>query len=650
MEMGKMKLINISNFYSARWLIFLIIFSTFLFILLWFRVPWIMLDISQSNFVPLHTAMEFFNIAVAMGIAIFGWLIYRHTKVTASVWIGASFIGVVILGIFHTLSFPGMPDFITENTLEKAIWFWLVYRFAFAFALLFTIFFIFNKKESGDVSILSRLLIAFIPIVISLIVLYTVIFYENLLPVMFITGQGLTLVKVVSEYLIIVVFLFSFLLFRKSFVFNVKFKVWISIIIVVNVYSELSFTLYSYANDTAMIIGHIYQLVGTVLFICFIFTHLISEPYTNLLNALRGLKESDERLTMFMESATDSFVLLDSKFKIVDANKMLFELFGQKRDGLIGKSIFEFITTLKKHQEILNSVLETGIPNSIRNYSLKIKHDNIYLTIKIFKVVDGIGIIFADITAQKAAEKLHLENLTLEDATRLKSEFVANMSHDLRTPLNAILGYSELLQDQMFGKLNEKQRQQLGLINSSGRTLLSLINDILDISKIEAGKLELNFETLQVEDLVHKIRDANMPMLKEKRQRLDVDVESGLSVWADELRVEQCLNNLLSNAIKFTPDKGRIKITAQKKKGMTEFSVQDTGIGILADKLDEIFQSFYRIDATTKNSGGTGLGLTITQRLVEMMGGNIRVESEEGKGSTFYFTLPTRRTRTGTKK
>ncbi len=235
-----------------------------------------------------------------------------------------------------------------------------------------------------------------------------------------------------------------------------------------------------------------------------------------------------------------------------------------------------------------------------------------------------------------------MENLALVEAGRLKNEFMANMSHDLRTPLNAIIGYSELLMDEGYGGLNEKQHEQLAYINENGCILLELIGEILDLTKIEAGELTLNIERFQLAEIVDEIISSIKTLVEQKKHEIKYDVEPGLTVAADRLRVRQCLNNLLSNAVNFTPDGGRITLSAHDRDGMTEVSVKDNGIGIPQDEQDVIFQPFYRVDTTfNPDVISTGLGLTITKRLVENMGGEISVKSEPGKGSEFRFTLHT---------
>ena len=230
----------------------------------------------------------------------------------------------------------------------------------------------------------------------------------------------------------------------------------------------------------------------------------------------------------------------------------------------------------------------------------------------------------------------------LEVASRHKSEFLANMSHELRTPLNAIIGFSEVLVERMFGELNEKQNEYIDDILSSGRHLLSLINDILDLSKIEAGRMELELTNF---DLPLAIENA-VTLVRERATRLGIKfgrvIGDGLGEFVgDERKIKQVLLNLLSNAVKFTPEGGTIEIKAVPGDGLVKISVTDTGIGIAPEDQGAIFEEFRQVGGDyAKKLEGTGLGLTLTKKFVEMHGGRIWVESEVGKGSTFTFTLP----------
>jgi len=230
----------------------------------------------------------------------------------------------------------------------------------------------------------------------------------------------------------------------------------------------------------------------------------------------------------------------------------------------------------------------------------------------------------------------------IESANRHKSEFLANMSHELRTPLNAIIGFSEVLGERLFGDLNEKQAEYTDDILSSGRHLLSLINEILDLSKVEAGRMELEAATFDLPLAIDNARTFVRERATKHGITLDVDVDDRLGDFVgDERKIKQILLNLLSNAVKFTPEGGRIGIEARQADGVVEISVSDTGVGIAPEDQPKIFEEFRQVGTDyVHKSEGTGLGLTLAKKFIELHGGKIWIESEVRKGSKFTFTLP----------
>jgi signal transduction histidine kinase len=230
----------------------------------------------------------------------------------------------------------------------------------------------------------------------------------------------------------------------------------------------------------------------------------------------------------------------------------------------------------------------------------------------------------------------------LEAANRHKDEFLASMSHELRTPLNAVIGFSEVLIEKMFGDVNAKQEEYLNDILASGRHLLSLINDILDLAKIEAGRMDLDLEDFDVAQAI----DNAVVLVRERATRKGLTLDTRLdrelgSLRGDQRKVKQILLNLLSNAVKFTPEGGRVEVRAQRLDGHVEVSVTDTGIGIAAEDLEAVFEEFRQVGTDyAKKHEGTGLGLTLSRKFVELHGGRIWVKSQAGQGSTFAFTLP----------
>jgi signal transduction histidine kinase len=243
---------------------------------------------------------------------------------------------------------------------------------------------------------------------------------------------------------------------------------------------------------------------------------------------------------------------------------------------------------------------------------------------------------------RRAQQELERAKDAAEAANRAKSEFLANMSHELRTPLNSVIGFSDVLAEQVFGPLNENQAQYVTDILDSGQHLLSLVNDILDLAKIEAGSMEINRGPVDANRLVER----TIQMFRERAIRRGIrlvgriDEELG-HIDADERRLKQLLYNLLSNALKFTPEGGEVRVEVLRQGEAVELRVADTGVGIAADQLEKIFESFYQVNSTlTKDAQGTGLGLAVVRQIAELHGGTVRAESEPGEGSTFIVSLP----------
>jgi len=230
----------------------------------------------------------------------------------------------------------------------------------------------------------------------------------------------------------------------------------------------------------------------------------------------------------------------------------------------------------------------------------------------------------------------------LEVANRTKSEFLAHMSHELRTPLNVIIGFSELMLDGAVGQLSDEHEKCLKDILGSGQHLLSLINDILDLSKVEAGKMELKVRNVTLQNILDTLKNELMPIINRRKQNLEVVIEDGLPpVRADRNKIRQVLINLLSNSTKFTPDGGHLRVEVLREDGWCRISIIDNGIGIKKKDRKTIFEPFSQIDnPLPRESGGTGLGLAIAKQIIEKHGGRIWVDSEYGKGSQFHFTLP----------
>ncbi|MCC7575475.1 MAG: PAS domain S-box protein [Methanomethylovorans sp.] len=383
------------------------------------------------------------------------------------------------------------------------------------------------------------------------------------------------------------------------------------------------------------------------------------------------LKKQKKLMDNIFENAPISMLIINKERRIENINHSGIEAAQRKKEeliGLFGGEAFSCVNSFKgdgcgKNEEcnqcpVCNAVMNTFMTGE--NFhrlegSLKTVHDgkisthNLLISTVRFEMRDDVKVMLSieDITENKNAELEILETkLTAERANRIKSEFLATMSHELRTPLNAVIGYADLLLEDTYGELNHKQRKSIEHISTGGKHLLELINDILDISKIESGKMELQYDKFFVQDALLNVQYIVSPLAKKKKIQLDFHIEPDtLILHADKSRFKQILYNLISNAVKFTPDGGLVKINVYKKDSGIKADVIDTGIGIPHEQLSKLFIPFKQLDSTdSRNYEGTGLGLSLVKKFVELHGGKVEVASEVGKGSTFSFWIPAQRT------
>ena len=372
-----------------------------------------------------------------------------------------------------------------------------------------------------------------------------------------------------------------------------------------------------------------------------------------------ALEKSKENLRALLELAPDAVVTVDEQGTIVLVNGQTEKLFGYQRHELLGERIEKLIPERVRDGHSQHRASYSRKPCTrpmgagLELYALRKDGTEFPVEISLgtiqtsegFRVISSIRDVSERKKTQRQIEQqnreLEIRNREAERATKLKSKFLATMSHELRTPLNAIVGFSELLAEGTAGELNDKQKRFVGHIKQGSAHLLQLINDILDLSKIEAGQLELRCDEFQIGDALPEVLSTIRPLAIAKNIQVEHDLKTERPVYADRIRFKQILYNLLSNAVKFTPKGGRIRIDCVDKEGFICIAVNDTGIGIRAEEQELIFEEFRQVEGS-KNAPveGTGLGLAITKRLVEQQGGRISLESAPGKGSQFTFTLP----------
>ncbi|MFA6600815.1 MAG: PAS domain S-box protein [Candidatus Omnitrophota bacterium] len=368
--------------------------------------------------------------------------------------------------------------------------------------------------------------------------------------------------------------------------------------------------------------------------------------------ARKMAEEERNRLAAIVESADDGIIAVTLEGIIVSWNRGAESVYGYKAREMTGKSV-SILTPSERQNEIPEILSRIRRGETVRHFETeRIRRGgqviDVSQTISPVRdasgTITGASSIIRNISGRKRMEKeLMQAKMTAETASRAKSEFLSNMSHELRTPLNAIIGFTEVLHDQKFGPLNETQLDYLNDVLDSGHHLLSLINDVLDLTKIESGKMELLLSTFSLKDTLRH----SLTFIKERACKHGIEISLALSeevgfIHADERKVKQILFNLLSNAVKFTPDGGKLGIRARLAGAEAEVAVWDTGVGIAQEDQERLFGEFVQLDnPLTKRYEGTGLGLSVTKKLVTLHGGRVWAESAgPGQGSVFTFRIP----------
>ncbi len=378
------------------------------------------------------------------------------------------------------------------------------------------------------------------------------------------------------------------------------------------------------------------------------------ESIAQLKNMNRALEQSEMKFRSVVHTANDAIISGDINGTVISWNKYAQTIFGYAEKEVMGRPLKTLIAgqhrmALSRELELFRSNGEyTGKTFESRGLRKDGGEFPIEISIASWKTEGGtfFTAIVRDITERKRAEEIRLENIRLENerliyANKVKSEILAIMGHELRTPLTSIIGYSILLKEKTYGELNEKQESYVDNMLTSSNHLLGIINDTLDLAKIESGKMEVIFETVTVPETVNEI----LNLIKEKTRKHNIVLRKELQVdviEADRQKFKQILLNLLSNAIKFSKEEGGVVTVSAKKEGdMAKISVSDTGIGIRKKDIRRLFQKFEQLDkGISRKYEGTGLGLAITKQLVELHGGKIWAESKYGEGSTFTCLLP----------
>jgi PAS domain S-box-containing protein len=373
----------------------------------------------------------------------------------------------------------------------------------------------------------------------------------------------------------------------------------------------------------------------------------VTRDMTESKRAQDALRESKERYHLLFDSNPHPVWVYDLEtLGILDVNHSAVRNYGFSREEFLSLTIRD-IRPPEDIPALLDSTAERSPDTEFSGAWKHRKKDGTLIDVEITShplVYGGRDVrlvVATDITDRKNAEEALLRaKEEAERASKFKDQFLSTMSHELRTPLNAILGFSELLTDKRYGEMNERQSRYVNHIHTSGKHLLKLISDILDLSKIEAGKMEIVREDVAVDSVYTEVLSALQPLADKKSQTLIRQVEPNLYVRADPTRFKQILMNLIGNAIKFTPERGRIELAARSMDGQVRVEVSDNGPGIPLEDQQRIFEAFYRQAESGKAVEGTGLGLAITERLVHMHGSQLGIDSRPGQGTCFHFSFP----------
>ncbi|MEZ5335683.1 MAG: ATP-binding protein [Methanolobus sp.] len=367
----------------------------------------------------------------------------------------------------------------------------------------------------------------------------------------------------------------------------------------------------------------------------------------NVNEMLDSLEEKEGKYHSLFEQSNDAIIILGSGTSLVDTNSRTSELLGYEKPELFMMDVTSL--SPEGYSPDMIDIYEQTIRDISVRSEIKLKLSSgreIYADIS-SSVIDRekatVQVIIRDITETRLYEEALVHaKIEADAANRAKSQFLANMSHELRTPLNSIIGFSDMLLLKTFGGINEKQERYLNNISNSGKHLLNLINDILDLSKIEAGMMNLNTEDVLLPELLGELEGTISPLAIKKNISLEYRVDEQLSsVRIDRTKIRQTLLNLLSNAVKFTPENGSVIVDVEKHDTKAMFMVKDSGIGISEHDREHLFHEFTQVDsAHNRKYEGTGLGLALVKKFVEMHGGKVWVESEPGKGSSFCFEIP----------
>lgn len=632
--------------------------AVLLFILALFIAIVPILVFSQRNFLLFHSLAEAFGVFVIAGVVMAGSYSWRGRENGYATFLSIAFGFAGLVLVIHMLAYRGMGVF-PDASADLPTKLWLISRYLLASALLIAPWFLVHRP--------NRLVVALAYGAITALLLASV-FVWDVFPAAFVPGEGLTPFKVASEYVVVTVFVIAgAVLVRMRHHFNRSAFRFVLGAIALLIATELAFTVYADVYGLANAVGHVLQVAA---FACIFHAFVnvgISGP---LRDAYHALEDSEARFRLLVESAPEAiFVQTGGRFAYV--NGAALGTFGASApEDLIGTPVAdrfdeEFRNRVMQRIRTLNEDRRALPPAD--QLAVRLDGSTVWLAVSAVPIRFGDeegALVFArDVSARKKAEReleghrdrleelvqartsdLEAANAELTRASQAKSRFLANVSHELRTPLNSIIGFSSVLAQGLAGPLSEEQQTQVDMINASGRYLLTLVDDVLDLSKVEAGKTEIHITRVEPALMLAEVAEIMRPLAEQKSLAFGVESSDSIEPFeSDAGKVKQILLNLLGNAVKFT-ESGRVDVTARESAdGAVVFSVSDTGPGIEPATIPRVFDSFTQFaQGGEAKPKGTGLGLAISREYALAIGGTLEVTSEVGEGSTFALTLPVR--------
>ncbi|MDP3106270.1 MAG: ATP-binding protein [Candidatus Methanoperedens sp.] len=593
---------------------------------------------------------EYFNIStellplvLSFTVFVITWYAYGNSGDNHSLFVGASFLLIGVMTIYHMLSYPFMPAFITPNSLQKSALFWGI-----GLMVISILFLISAYIYSGTLPHFLKKPILIVEVnLISFILLAGVLVFHRDIPALVYTDGNhsanfLYLVMISS-----IILAYSAFLYLKRFHKKPQnFVICLIYGLVILIFSNFSYIYSDYA-------GNLLKAASFYFVYLAVYKSSIEMPYETITKAEKKLRVvAEERYRNLVDNAYDAIITTDLEGRIITWNRGAQNIFGWTEEEVAGQKLSRLLIPSDKqaeNEQLIHSILVGRSISGVESVHKKKDGSKIDVSLTISPLNNaeqrtiGLSCVIRDITDRKRAEEIEDENLRLAITIKAKSELLPAISHDLGTPLNAMIGFSELLKQEIPGKLNDKQKMYVDNIITSSKRMLAIVDDVLDLGRAETGKIELVTEKISVPDIL----DETIGLFKEEAAKHNVSFRKETDhelefIEADSKRFRQIVFNLLSNAVKYSkPEGGTVTITAKKQGELAKFSVSDTGIGIREEDLGKLFSTFEQLDSgISKKYGGSGLGLAIAKKLVELHGGTITAESRYGEGSTFSFTLP----------